>query len=885
MTLDNKFQTNPHAILSPNIRWVPDASHSNLLPPLVGMLRKKVKEFRDDGYREASATSRTLLKWWFGREHFLPTTDGISKEFQYYFAQREAVETIIYLYDVVKVKDKHDLMRFDEVGNISANMFFENWRRFVVKMATGTGKTKVMSLILAWSFYHKLYEPCSDLARNFLIITPNIIVLDRIRNDFDGLKIFFQDPIIPDNGYEGRNWHHDFQLTLHIQDEVNVINPIGNIFLTNIHRVYSSNEVLPSAGDENTMDYFLGKHPTPSDGQTDLGKIVRNIDELVVINDEAHHIHDDKLSWFTSIQDIHHKLVQKEKFLSLQIDLTATPKHNNGAIFVQTISDYPLVEAISQNVVKHPCIPNDESCAKLKEYPSSQFTEKYSDYINLGVEEWRKAYDEYQKVGKKAILFIMTDDTKNCDDVKEYLEKTYPQFKNAVLAIHTNKSGEITENKKGKDSKELQKLRKAANEIDDLNNPYKAVVSVLMLKEGWDVRNVTTIVGLRAYSAKSNILPEQTLGRGLRRICPENGSISEQVSVVGTEAFMEFVKQIQSEGVRLEQVAMGAGTPPKAPLIIEVENESKTKGWQKLDIEIPILTNRIHRDYEKLLDITLKNLTHRKVKYEKLDASDLKEITFEYMVTGESSHTTKFDPAGMISSQSIIGYFAKTIMGELRIFSSYDILYSLVKEFIRHHLFDRDVALDNINTVRNLAQTEVTQMIIETFVRAINALIVQDVGKTDIKGYLKLSEMRPFQMKEKEYFVPQKSLLNKMVGDNKLELNFAKFLEESTDIISYAKNYFAVHFNLDYVKADGSISHYYPDFIVKQSQQKIYIIETKGLEDLDVPQKIARLKQWCEDVNQVSDIKFDFIFVDEEKFKKYRPASFAGLARSFDKYQ
>ena len=85
-------------------------------------------------------------------------------------------------------------------------------------MATGSGKTKVLSLILAWSYFHKHYEEGSELARNFLVITPNIIVLDRIRTDFDGLKIFFEDPILPDNGYEGQNWRDDFQMTLHVQD-------------------------------------------------------------------------------------------------------------------------------------------------------------------------------------------------------------------------------------------------------------------------------------------------------------------------------------------------------------------------------------------------------------------------------------------------------------------------------------------------------------------------------------------------------------------------------------------------------------------------------------------------------------------------------------------
>jgi len=107
---------------------------------------------------------------------------------------------------VVGVQDKYDLMRFDSSDAISTGMFDETWRRFVIKMATGTGKTKVLSLVLAWSFYHKLYEPESQLARNFLVIAPNIIVLDRIYKDFQGLRIFLKDdPVLPDNGVGGRN--------------------------------------------------------------------------------------------------------------------------------------------------------------------------------------------------------------------------------------------------------------------------------------------------------------------------------------------------------------------------------------------------------------------------------------------------------------------------------------------------------------------------------------------------------------------------------------------------------------------------------------------------------------------------------------------------------
>ena len=660
MALHPDFPDSPQAILDPDIRWFPadealrESSSEKLTPPLVAALRRKVKEFRDGGYAGATDTSRSLLNWWFKEPHLLPGKDTIMGSFEYYFAQREALETIVYLHDVVGAKDKYDLMRFDSSGLVSASMFDETWRRYVIKMATGSGKTKVMSLALAWSFFNKLYEPDSDLSRNFLVITPNIIVLDRIYKDFKGLRIFHEDPVLPDNGYDGRNWVHDFQLTLHLQDEVRITRPTGNIFLTNIHRVYTGDDLPPSPDDENTMDYFLGKRPTgaTTDSKVDLGMIVRDIDELMILNDEAHHIHDKKLAWFKSIEDIHNRMLQKGGALALQVDATATPRHNNGAIFVQTVADYPLVEAISQNVVKHPVLPDAPSRSKLSERQSARYTEKYADYIELGVIEWRKAYEEHAKMGKKAILFVMTDDTRNCDDVAEYLETHYPELKDAVLVIHTKNNGEISEAASGKAKEELEELRKQANEIDSASSPYKAIVSVLMLKEGWDVRNVTTIVGLRAYSAKSNILPEQTLGRGLRKMYP--GDTEEYVSVIGTDAFMEFVESIQAEGVELEHKPMGQASGPKTPLVVEVDSENEKKDIDTLDIEIPILTPRVYREYKNLNDLDISAIDHQKVVYQEFSEEEQRRIVFKDITTGEITHTTVLDIAGPADYLSLI---------------------------------------------------------------------------------------------------------------------------------------------------------------------------------------------------------------------------------------
>ncbi|MDM8549457.1 DEAD/DEAH box helicase family protein [Desulfobacterales bacterium HSG2] len=577
--------SDPFKILTPDERWSPTQSqmdafqnaYEKLLPPLVHKIRLAVAEWRDDGYQGASDTAKSLMTFWFGHEHLIGQRD-----FSFFFSQREAIESVIYLYEAAKARDKYELMRFDSSERVSTGMFDETWTRYVVKMATGTGKTKVMGLTLVWSYFHKLYETDSRLSKNFLVIAPNIIVLNRLRRDFDGLKMFFEEPFIPENGFDGKDWKNDFQLTLHIQDNLKPITESGNIFLSNIHRVFFDEE--PEQSFETT---FLGAKPKP-DADTskglDLGKILRSdkIKELLVLNDEAHHIHDPKLAWFKSIEDISNKLKLKSgSGISLQADFSATQKHNKGAIFVQTICDYPLVEAIRQNVVKSPVLPDEASRQKIREKDSSDFIERYRDYIHLGYLEWKKQYEELKK-HKTPILFIMAMSTKEADQAAAFLEKEYPLMKDAVLTIHTNKSGEIKESATSKKHKdELEKLRKDADDIDKDRSSYKAVVSVLMLREGWNVRNVTTIVGLRPYKAQAKILPEQTIGRGLRKMFSLD--MPEKLVVVGTANFLEFVESLKTEGVEFQYSTMGKGSKGKSPIIVEVDKENPNKDLDALN--------------------------------------------------------------------------------------------------------------------------------------------------------------------------------------------------------------------------------------------------------------------------------------------------------------
>ena len=903
MALHPDFPTSPYAPLLPDQRWFPAAeelratAYEKLLPPLVANIRSEVKVWRDSDYAGASETSRSLLKWWFGTEHLIEQADGTFAPFRYYFAQQEAVETVIWLHDVREVKDKFDLLRFDASGAVSSGMFDEDWPRYVLKMATGAGKTKVLSLLIAWSYFHKLYESDSRLARNFLLIAPNIIVLDRLRHDFDGLYIFFNDPILPDNGFNGHNWRDDFQITLHIQDDVRVVRETGNLFLTNIHRVYLGDVPEPSLEDEDLRNYFLDPFgPKPAgkttDSKTDLGEIVREIDELAVFNDEAHHIHDPRMAWFKSIQDIHHRMLQKDGRLALQVDVTATPRRNNGDIFVQTVSDYPLVEAIHQNVVKHPVLPDAPSRARLHEVQSAIFTEKYVDYLQLGVEEWRKSYAEHEKLGKKAVLFVMVDDTRNCDEVGAHLEKICPELQGAVLIIHTKNNGEISEAASGKSEDELKVLRKASNDIDTWDSKYKAIVSVLMLKEGWDVRNVTTIVGLRVYSAESKILPEQTLGRGLRRMY-FGSDIPETVSVMGTPAFMDFVESIQSEGVSFERVAMGGGSTRQDSLVVEAETSNPDKDVETLDIALPRLSRRFNREYKQLDALDPAGFGNPHLSLKTFTEEETREIVFKTMLDGEQHHTIQLDSAGVADYRSVVGFFARQLLKELRLVGGYDILYGKVKAFLHDNLFDASpVNLEDPQVLRNLSEPAAGKILFDSFKAAINTLTVQDKGSTRIEDYIRLRDTRPFRTEHRAYIPAKKSLFNKIVGEPNaggLELAFAKFLDDAPDVAAFAKNYLAVGFKVEYVKANGDLSNYIPDFIVKSTDGTVWIVETKGREELDLPQKMVRLRQWCEDATVASQTDagpaYRFVYVDQEGFERNPPNSLAALATAFTEYQ
>lgn len=889
MTTLPNFPASPYVILDPAVRWRPEPTQmkmdeSKLVPPLLQAVREGVKKWRDSGYAGSSDTTRALLNWWFCTEHPLTDSDDIEAQFQWYFAQREAVESSIWLYEVQQARDPFGMLRYDKLGIVPRGLFKQDWPRYVMKMATGSGKTKVISLLIAWAYFHKTYEESSSLSTNFLLIAPNIIVLERLKQDFTGNhNILFDDPVLPDNGYAGHNWRDDFQLNIYVQDQISNPSSSGNLFITNIHRVY-----LPQAPDDNDLSVqFLGKRPTKKTNESyvDLGQIIRTVPDLVIINDEAHHIHDEDLGWFKNIKDIVARLRQKGSDISAQFDLTATPKHNKGEIFVETISDYPLVEAIRQQVVKKPVLPDEESRKKLREQLDGTYPERQRDYLELGYLEWRKAEARVAPMNRHAVLFVMTDTTEHADEVGEYLRSHYKEFEGgATLVIHTNAKGEVEEGKAGK-NKAIDDLRDKSNEIDLPGKPYRAIVSVMMLREGWDVQSVCTIVGLRPYTATSKILPEQTLGRGLRLMFRgKEIDGQEEVSVIGVDTFMDFVEQIKEEGVELEQVPMGNRARAKAPTVVQLYPEIDPSQMHPLDIRLPILESRVYYDYKNVEQLNAASLPRPALLLKHYGPDAPREIIFRDIDGGLESHRTAIDSTHPMDYRGVLAYFARGIMKATGLTQEreYNAIYGNLKQFVQDYLFERLVDLEDPEVIRNLAEPEAGRAVQTTFRTAIKNLIVQKRDAPTIRSYFCMSQVRPYQINGKEWFQPKKSIFDKVACDNSFEIALAKALDDSAEIISFARNPARIGFGIEYHNNAGSIPNYYPDFIVKETEQDIWLVEFKGREDTDDLEKKRRAEQWCADATKLSEgeCRYRYLYVKQDDWEHYPASNFTQMKQS-----
>jgi type III restriction enzyme len=866
---------------------------------LVPKLRVAVDSWRAGGYAGASEVTRRLFDYWFEEDHEIP---GFGVPFRYYFCQREAIETLVWLVEIAGIMDGQALIQaYAEIFKkdlLSENIAFqttmdgrrqirryvpeldtegvqdlppENLRRYAFKMATGSGKTWVIAMTIVWSHFHKNMVTDSPLSTNFLIVAPNVIVYQRLEKDLASNRIFYELPLIPPE------WRGAFAQKVILRGEATEPDPSSNLFLTNIHQLYESRDQEWTP--QNAVEALLGKKPLQdlaASGQRSMLERLKSLKDLVVLNDEAHHVHDEDLAWNQSLLAIHRAL---PKGLALWLDFSATPKDQNGMYFPWTVCDYPLAQAVEDRIVKAPLIVTKEDDPKRPAQDPEQVTadnigEKYGYWLQAAVERWREHRKIYKKLDARPVLFIMAEKNIYADAIGKYLWQTKEfGFKEAeVLTIHTDSKGEIT--KKG-----VEAAREAARDIDKPESKIKAIVSVMMLREGWDVRNVTVVLGLRPFTAQAEILPEQVVGRGLRLMTQVSPDRTQTLEVLGTRNLLEFLRvQLEAEGVGVAVSKEG----PSPPVTIEPVREKKT-----FDIAIPITKPQLVHNFRKLSELDPLALNPI------FDGEDLAEVfritlKMEFATTETEVHQADIASPWLPIAQELVGSITNKAIRYARLANVFSDLYPRVRTYVEQRCFGATIDLESDPVRGHLNRLEIQEAVAKYLARAIGKLTIERRDIEFDKANFKLSDTRPFLWRRNlPPLEAKKTMFNFVATYNSFEREFAQFLDKrATDVLRFAslgtteQGESGTQFRIDYLKPSGAIGFYHPDWVVIQKTPKgevNWIIETKGRKWEGTEEKGTAMDEWCERITERIGRTWRHKRIDQTEFNKRRPTMLEDL--------
>ena len=826
--------------------------------PCVPAIRKEVAEWQKRGYPGVTDTTRRLLNYWF-IDHRLPN----GRNFRYHRCQQDAVETIVYLYEVAKIRRHKELLEKYSPPDIPdlRLLQYDDFTRYCIKMATGSGKTKVMSLLVAWQYFNAILEGKNDYAKVFLIIAPNVIVFERLKTDFQGGHIFITDPIIPPDFKIFWNSTFDF----YMRGDTERTSSQGALYLTNVQQFYDRS------------DKELDKEPEPMTAV--LGprlqinrQVIEDFEKRIamrsgpcmIINDEAHHTHDEGSEWNEVIRRLHSQIPGG---LCSQMDFSATPRYSKGSLFTWTIYDYPLKQAILDNIVKRPI---KGIATGIEEARSDIASTRYAAYLAAGVERWREYQERLKSLDRKPILFIMMNSTDDAEDVASYLRDKYPELfaGDKLQVIHTDKTGEVSK-------AELDKARVVVRQVDSLDNPVNCIVSVLMLREGWDVQNVTVVVGLRPYSAKANILPEQTIGRGLRLMFRDLGTAYiERVDVIGNKAFIEFVEQLEKD----EDMQLGTFKIGEEKLVIVVISPDPAK--MDKDINLPVLSPILARKKSLAEEIASLDVAALKCPVLPVKSDDSAAKTFRYegydIITLQKLIERDYTIPEAQTAQEVISYYAKRIAQDVKLPSQFSVLVPKIRELLENKAFGHSVNLDNPVMVKAIGSNVAQYVTVKAFDEALRSLVVEELEPQLIDQGHKLSETQPFPYSRPTYSA-LKCVFNLVPCDNEFERTFAKFLEKVPDIEAFSKLPEQFGFAIEYTDTVSNLRYYQPDFVAILSNGIHYLIETKGREDTDVVHKDRAAQIWCENATQLTDVHWEYLKIPQKEFEKLEPSKFSDL--------
>jgi len=924
---------------------------------------------------QVTPTTKELLKFWFSEEYCS------LRNRNFHTGQRQAILNIVYLHEVMGVRNvldyyqqmTPDLMPVVDLGTLGQKKY--QMPKYAVKMATGTGKTWVMHALLLWQMLNARHsvdsaggdlksptpemgisnphQPQKRFTKNFLIVAPGLIVYDRLLDAFCGrMQRDKEERDIETNDFY---LNQEVFIPAHYRQEVfsfiqnNVVTKEegigrkttgdGLIALTNWHSL--TPDPSPTVEGSNQfsvpeiIEQLLPIRPGKAAGN-DLGMLDRRylrgseleylteLENLMVINDEAHHIHEfkkggdvDEVEWQKALNQI--AAPKGERFF--QIDFSATPYDQRGSgkkmqkcYFPHIVVDFDLATAMRKGLVKTLLLDRRQELTELGELDYKAVRDERNKVCDLSDGQRLMLRAGLAKLKILEHDFTEKDETKNpkllviCEDtsVSPYVQRFMMDeglAKDEVVTIDSNQKGEITE-------EEWKGVKEKLFNIDKYKKP-KVIISVLMLREGFDVNNICVIVPLR--SSEAPILLEQIIGRGLRLMWREDWAQSikdmdrkrvlqlrthpktyiDMLSIVEHPAFRHFYDELLEEGLVVEDTGeVGEGGSTGDLIRVGLREE-----YEQFDFEWPMIVREAEEELEDVeIDIkTLQPFTAFPLEMlRKFLAQD-----GETFISQEAISKTQFGrykvTANLFTANSYNEYLQKllrTITLRFDRISSHKEMpvpnlqineartIAVVDRYIRTRLFGQTFNPFNGSDWKILLSKDaiVTKHIIEEMARAIFN-IQNNIMTTDAQVvHTKFSSVVEIKMRESFSLETHKTIYERQGYPSSrggFEKSFIEFLDLDGEVerflkINESQHSFAVIY---YMRKDGLMATYHPDFIVA-TQEKIYLIETKGNDkvfDKNVRQKQTAAVEWTRKINELKpkermNREWEYVLISEDNF-------------------
>jgi len=853
----------------------------------VNRLREEVRAWREGGYGGTAVVTRRLLEWWFERDE-----ERTNMRKRLFFCQQEAVETVIYLYEV------QNRRKMPETGDLL---------RYALKLATGTGKTVVMALFVTWATLHKRKVSGSTLSTNFLVLVPNLTVRDRVSGQprGDGLN-----PAGEHNLYDAFDMvPPEYRDEFH--PSVLVRNWQGIPLEAKRDDWIGEGDVPLEAGRFIPQAVFRAmQRRARSDPNAPIRRLLGGWRDVIVINDEAHHVYGEKRS--RQGEDAEHikwsKIVQrisKASRLSLVIDLSATPWYGSGSpkpegtLFEWLVSDFSVYDAFESGLVKVVRLPDPDEQGRMyldlwDMVKGAKTKEEYLRACKGAIasiySSWRKDYSEWEgtfegmRSGPSPVLLCVADSGQRAAWLFEHLTREYELLRNADSEdrsrwVTIQIDSKVFDADKGNEAV----LREMVNTVGSVGKPgerVRCIVSVNMLSEGWDVKSVTHILGLRAFG--SPLLTEQIIGRGLRRT---NYDVLAQPPAERPDGSDETVDAfgIPFVGFPVEKRKRPqTGTWRQKPVWIEADAK---KG--RFRIRVPNVRSWAVGVTESLAQL---------VRVEALPQIRLNpretppDVHVRPVVGGAPEAVMTLDDVrkewpvlrtAFLMAEELFEETNLGSAGDLGIGPTFDELLDVSQRYLQLRVETMafgDLRSDKRDIGIYFWRRQALDAL-DTAIRGAGAAGVEAVPILGTPDWLDSGKLRRFQWTGL-LAEGKRCHTNKVPCHSPLEKLFSDFLDGAKDVLRYFKNE-RLGFSVTYYESNRP-RQYFPDFIIASKEadgrEVMWIAETKGEIRPNTALKSEAARLWCEKMSGTKYGQWRFLFLQQRKLEVALAAGAQSLA-------